>query len=122
MGKETMDALDELEQSLAQLKAVAEILMTFAYEGYRAESGAVASSGQKHGMIGGGLSVKDVRVHRELQQMRDDVGRKAAELRGIAGRYYRVVFDHAPQERVTDEMLAYVDEWEKDQQRKRGRR
>ena len=116
----TLDALEELEEAAEQLKAVAEMMTRFAYEGYSSGQGAVAvMSGQKHGMVGGGLSVKDARLHRELGQLRDEVGRKAMELKGIAGKYYRTIYEKSPGEPVTQEMLDNLEEWERDRERKR---
>jgi hypothetical protein len=87
------------------------------YHGYRADAaevpGVVGSSGQKHGMIGGGVSVKDARLHRELERMSDEVGRKAAELKMIAGKYCRAIYEKDPGEPVTQEMLDNLEEWEK---------
>lgn len=102
-----------------KVKAVADMLVTVSYEGYSSGQGAVvAMKGQKHGMVEGGLSVKNERVHRELERMGDEIGRKAAELEQIAAKYEQAVRQGLPGEPVTQEMLDNMEAWE--QRRKRG--
>ena len=117
----TLKAIEELELGVAQVKAVADMMVTVAYEGFQSQGavpGVASMSGQKHGMVGGGLSVKDQRVHRDLERMGDEVGRKAMELQAIAAKYQRAVYEGLPGEPISQEMLENLEEWEK----RRGRR
>jgi hypothetical protein len=113
-----LEAIEELERSIAQLKAVAEMMFAVAYHGYSSGTGGVVEiPGGKHNMVRGGLSIKDARVHKELQRLKADVEIQKQAVKVLTGKYYRVVFDRAPGEPVTDEWLEYLEEWEKRRRR-----
>lgn len=105
--------LDELEQSVARLKAVAGRLTSLAYEGYSTSNpGFVSPPTSKHGMVEGCIEVKNERMHKELENLKHEADRVAREIDGIAGKYYRMVWDRSPAETVTDEQLKNLEEYE----------
>lgn len=72
----------------------------------------MSAGGQKHGMVEGGISVKNAWAHKELQKLKRDVGRQARAVDGLAGKYHRVIWDRSPAEPITEEQLQYLEVYE----------
>lgn len=114
-------SLDELKQAIGRLESAEDSVALIAYNGYCSGSGSfVSPPTSKHGMVEGGIEVKNQRMYRELENLKREAAVKANEINEIADRYKQLVWSRSPEEPITEEQLEGLERYEKKRRRVKG--